>query len=168
MSSLLNSLKIEADIPEGFGNNGTQYRRNNKTVSGAEGVTVIMKETSAFIPAFLKSKEAGKAVPEVSQSALCSTALIHGLINDLANLKKVCPRFDKAHLRYIRDSFGLNIAYVAKATKELIEALKECGHYGANNGSKIGQPVFFLNDVEAIVKPVKAVTATKKPATAKK
>lgn len=154
---ILSTLKQEADTPENFGNNGTQWRRQCRTLSGEQGVEAVNKELMAFVPATLKSKEAGKFVPDVSQAALCTTALVHGLVNDLAALKKFCPRFDKAHVRYMRQSFGLVLGYKAKADKALLDALKKLGHYGAANGLvKVGQPVFFLDDTEAKVIAPKA------------
>ena len=163
MSSLLSTLKIDADTPENFGNSGTQYRRNCKTASGAEGVRLVLKELQAFVPEVKAMRDTGKRTDKVSQSTLCTTALAHGLYNDFAALKKVCPRLDKAHLRYIEKSAGMIISYVAKAPAALIAELKKIGHEGAVSGiAKVGAPVFFLNDTTALVKQ-----ATPAPSTGK-
>lgn len=167
MSSLLSAIRQEADTPACFGNNGTQYRRGNKTLSGEAGIIQALKELNAFVPEVLKMKEAGKRGNAVSQSTLCTTALAHGIYNDFAALRKPCGRLDKAHLRYIEKCAGLVIGYKEKASAELITALKKVGHYGAIHGLvKIGAPVFFLNDVRAIVKEPEVIP-TPSPKTGK-
>jgi len=162
---MFTEMKLDNELP--VSGNGSRYKRQCRTASGDAGIKSVLQELLAFVPETLKAIAEKKQSSKVTESAACSCMFAHGLTPNFESVNGVFTRSaNNGHVAYMRDTHGIDIARVSKATKGLIAALKSVGHYGACNGIvKEGMPVFYVSDVRALVKaPKTAMPETPKTA----